>query len=782
MPQANLKSAKAVEQEEELEFPVIAEPGTSYELIGTLSAQELTALIAEKFPYFNAPIPQTLAAPTVNRGVTLYRVCYTIEVDNPDYPSQQIVSGLLMVPEPSEGEESPSERPLAIYNHGTLFNRVQTASKVVFRDEKGDWAVGSFETLLNVGLLADKGYAVIAADYVGYGVNTIQEGYGVKKPTSTAIVGFLEASRSVLAALGVQPSQLFMHGWSQGGANTQWGLQALERLQIPVTAAAAESPFNDFERTFEWWVTRTMQDPKQLLEPGPWVPLCVSILLDSYESWGGLSGLFDAIVKDAVIPAATSSTGVVISNPLGVTYREVLKRFAEFGDEVVIFGPPDVFSNDAWQVKVIRDGQEVWTTIPGFSGAEMLVDGALNQPVGVVRDFLEQLGADTPRNWTYRTPLKAWYGLADEALPPELVDPGMADAGGPEVTLVPVDGASHRQAFLNALVASKENPAGTDQNLIDWFQSFRKDAPTAPQLVLNGDSLEVVSEDFGLLPLLFLAEQQLGERPLHVQISRIRKDGSSEVIATIGGTSADDNQIQSLGDGRLLLQVGERLGFSLLSRDSGDLVASRTEIAADPNGRGFNVVVSTEPGQPQASLQLNLWATDAAFTPSVLDRIAAPQASADQALFQLEHGQLLSLKISSDCAFENRLGFVRLNRDSVTGLPEYTVGDQRIAIGSDAFRDQIESLLEPGFQHRQGGRRVEVVQWQIQHEGFYVPVLITPERDVFSITPGDTGPDEPSHLRLLGRNQIGFEDLKAFRSDWDWNDNTLEVTDLSWVA
>ncbi len=758
----------------------ITAPGTSYELIGSLTAQELTTLIAEQLPYYNFPIPQTLATPTISSGATFYRVCYTIDVNNPNYPRQQVVSGLLMVPDRVEGQEMPGKMPLALYSHGTLFNRDSTSSNVVFREPDGGWAVGSFQTLLTGALLADKGYSMIAADYVGFGVNNIQQAYAVKKPTTEAIVGFLEASRSVLSGLGIQPSQLFLTGQSQGGANTQWSLQALEALQIPVAAVAAETPFNEFEKSFRWWISRQMMDPKEPLDPGAWIPLCVGILLRSHESWEGLSGLFDAIVKDAVIPAAISSIGEVIRNPLDVTYREVIKRFAEFGDAVVRIGPPSVFSNDAWQVNVIRDGREVWTTTPGFTGAEMLVDGALDRPVGVVRQFLEEIKANSPRYWTYSTPLKAWYGLEDEALPPELVDPGLAEAGGPKVTLVPVDGASHDQAFLNALLASKDHPAGTDQNLIDWFQSFRKNAPTPPALVLNGDSLQVVSEDFGLLTVLLQATKQEGERPMHIEILRTRKDGRSEVIGSIGGTTAEASQLQSLGRESVLLQVGETLEFRLLSRSGDGRDSVSTEIRAVGDTGNFEVLLRTDDGSQPASLQFNVIADPVGTTPSALDQIAAPQASATDGLLQLREGQRVELSVSTDCAFENRLGFVRLNVDSVTGLPLGTVGDQKIAINSDLFREQIDFLLDPGFQIRQTGRTISSdLFWDVKQDGLFSPVLITQEGNVFCSGPADAADGDNPQMRLLGKNHLGFEDLKGVHSDYDWNDLSVHIVSVS---
>jgi pimeloyl-ACP methyl ester carboxylesterase len=110
---------------------------------------------------------------------------------------------------------------LAIYNHGALFSGDQCPSNVVTSSGEGadrKLTVGSPETLFNLALLADRGYAMLASDYVGFGASSIHQAYVVKLPTTAAIVGLLESSRSVLSALGVQPGQLFANGWSQGGA------------------------------------------------------------------------------------------------------------------------------------------------------------------------------------------------------------------------------------------------------------------------------------------------------------------------------------------------------------------------------------------------------------------------------------------------------------------------------------------------------------------------------------------------------------------------------------
>jgi pimeloyl-ACP methyl ester carboxylesterase len=756
-------------------MPITAS-GVSYEKIGTLSSSDLTSLFAEQFPAFNTPITQALIPPTLKRGASLYRVFYTIAITHPDLQSPQVVSGLLILPEllPKDSQND-AEIPLAIYNHGTLFGRQQSASDVLIKREDGGWAVGSPETLFNIGLLADQGYALIAPDYVGYGINSIDEAYGVKRPTTAAIVGLLEASRSVLSSLAVRPGQLFLNGWSQGGLNTQWAVQRLESLKIPVAAAAAQSPFNELEQTARWWLSREMADPRIPLDPGPWLPLCVGVLLKSYESWYGMQGLMDAVVKDEVIPEGTDLFGNIITNTEEVTYREIIRRFAQEGDKVVKFSPPSVFSNDRWQVNVIRDGQAIWTTIPGFAGADMLVNGVLDKPDGVVQEFLQRLKSDSPRYWAYRTPFKAWYGLKDEGLSPDLVAPGMAEKGGPNVTLVPVEGASHRQTFLNSLLASPTNPGGTTENLLDWFASFRKPAAVLPSLEVSANSFEVVSEDFGLLPVLITAKRQQGDRPMHIQILRMRQDGSSEVIGSIGGTSAAAGQLQSLGSERVLLQVGDKLDFQLLSRSGEDIEKSTIEITNRIEDGSYNVILRDAGSSKHASLQFSVLADSLNFTASKLEYVAAPQGGIKDGLLQLGQGQKLKLQIITDCAFQNRLGFVRLNQDPITGLPLGTVGDQNIAIDSALFREQINSLLDPGFQITQGGRRVSsALEWNVRKEGVYAPVLITQEGNVFCGAPGAIGNQQ---MRLLGQNVLGFEDLKASVSDFDWNDLIIRIID-----
>ena len=759
-----------------------AEPHVTYSTIGHLSAADLNDLAATKnsdgvslFDQFDG-LGYKLVFTPASRGVTLYRVCY--QIDTNLEIGRQTISGLVAIPDADNSDGTgPRELPLVIYDHGTVFNTDAVPSEVVVPLSAGPgqqiWRVKSGETFLNLCRLVDQGYVLIASDYIGQGISSIKEGYGVKGITSEAIVGLLEASRSVLDVLGVQATRLFVNGWSQGGLNTQWAVQRLETLGIPVAAAAAESPFNDLPSTFRWWVTRSMQNPIEANTPAPWLALTTALLISSYEYWHGMDGLLAAMIKDTVIPDRSIATDKVIGNPSQVTYREVLANFCADYKSIDILSLSNLF----WTVRILRNGIEQWTVIPAFTGSEMLVDGVLDQPkADVVNRFMLQLALDSPRDWLYKTPFKAWYGLSDEALPPELVSPGMADFGGSQVQLQPVSDASHRETFLNSLYATPLNPGGTDKNIADWFAPFLLAQHAVPQLLLSEGVLSVQCSDYSVLAVDFAVTQQSGDRPMYVQINRIRNDGSLEVVGAIAATSSFGGQIQSMGTDRILLQVGDRLSFQLLSRDGTSVDPSHNEIVADLDLGGYGVTIRPVSGSVDCSMKLNVSTEGLAKKSSDLDLIASPQGTTTDCLLQLKAKQKIGLQVSTDCAFSNRIGFIRLNLDPITGLPDGTVGTDNVFIGSPDFRVNIDSYLDSGFLYQKSGRfESTLLSWEIQLDGLYSPALITPMGDVFTFGAISDG----NHLRRIGQNQFGFEDLLAAQSDWDWNDVVIRIVGIS---
>jgi hypothetical protein len=156
----------------------LSSASVSHTFIGYFSANELNELASTSlFNSYKSTNSNLEFIPT-SRGVSLYRITYPINL----LSGLQMVSGLVVIPDelvndpPATVEEQPRQLPLAMYNHGTVFSQDEVPSQVLFQDINGKWRVGSGETLLDLCRLTDAGYALIAPDYIGLGINHLQEG------------------------------------------------------------------------------------------------------------------------------------------------------------------------------------------------------------------------------------------------------------------------------------------------------------------------------------------------------------------------------------------------------------------------------------------------------------------------------------------------------------------------------------------------------------------------------------------------------------------------------
>ena len=155
-------------------------------------------------------------------------------------------------------------------------------------------------------------------------------------------------------------------------------------------------------------------------------------------------------------------------------------------------------------------------------------------------------------------------------------------------------------------------------------------------------------------------------------------------------------------------------------------------------------------------------------------------------------GATLSFAVDSDASYRNRLGFVKVNGDTdpVTGqlLGSVTTADGRsIRPGEAGFQEAVRAaMLDPdgGVYHRRSGRPEDAVTLTLRDDqaGFYAPVLISETNHLFTFG-SNTAADGREHVRLLGSNAFGFEDMLASsRTDWDYNDLTVRLTDIKPVA
>ncbi len=398
-----------------------------------VSGGRLDALVAKAYPLFNKPMilpdfdPQSLGA---RADVDLHRLVTRTVV--PETGETLTVSGLLALPAGARGE-----LPVVSWQHGTILSFDQVPSTLLrLADpayETTD-AADSLETLFNVQRFAARGYAVVAADYVGKGPfrDGRGEGYAVKGVTVRTCLDMLATGVRALRSLGCRPGKLFLHGWSQGALNTQWLHQALRARSRPVAATAVASPFNDLNEAFRFWAgVQSFPLPRGTAAypalPG-WISLCMIIALGSYALQYRLDGLMQSAIRPEF-------------HALALKFRHDYKL-------------------DFARGKTFPTGAEL--LVPGF------FEGFTAAPNSA---FLRALAANRATYWAYDSPIRFDYGLADEAIHPAMVFPALA-AGGQAARGVAVAGASHRGTFLAGLYGEAATLDGA-QNLPDWFESIR---------------------------------------------------------------------------------------------------------------------------------------------------------------------------------------------------------------------------------------------------------------------------------------------------------------------
>ncbi|MCE1181476.1 MAG: hypothetical protein LWW81_04110 [Rhodocyclales bacterium] len=346
------------------------------------------------------------------------------------------VSGLLATP---SGLRGPL--PVVSWQHGTILSFDQVPSNLMrladphytLQDN-----VDSLETVFNLHRLAAQGYVVIAADYLGKGPyrDGRGEAYAVRAATVQCCLDVLDAGMSMLKPLDIRASTLLLNGWSQGAINTQWLGLELHRRGIRVDAVAAESPFNNLPDSLRYWCGNLKFAPSGA-QPYPalpaWLTPCLVILLGSYRTHYKLPDLFDTAI------------------------RPQYRAFAEA-----------YWHNYALNEQMQRD-------MP--TASEFLVEGFFERFTAQSNtNMLSHLAHNSTTYTQFEFPITFYYGAADEALPPQLVQMAVA-GGGPHIQGVQVQGASHRATFLSSMYGGGD-AMGHAKTVPEWFDSIRKSKRT----------------------------------------------------------------------------------------------------------------------------------------------------------------------------------------------------------------------------------------------------------------------------------------------------------------
>lgn len=325
-----------------------------YEHIGDYNTSYLKQVLTTELAAFETT-PMGITFPGPQNGVKLYRVIYKTVIPEKNNQTTE-ASGLIAVPDVNL---SGKTFPLLSWQHGTVYTRKEVPSQ----------PENSMETRLILANLGGNGYVVIGADYIGMGSSSESNSYMVRDSSIRACADMLEASKAVLADLGVRTDKLFLSGWSQGAYNTQIFHRYLEQQGVSVTAAAtASTPSSPWMLSTRWIYKPTKYDAQ-------WILGTVAQLLNSYERYYGLNGL----VAEALKPEYVQQARDFYDNKLG--WSDVAKSWP-------------MYSADFFK--------------PEFAAKIALGENA----------FAKLLLENQAYQWRSLTPSRYYWGDSDEAIAP----------------------------------------------------------------------------------------------------------------------------------------------------------------------------------------------------------------------------------------------------------------------------------------------------------------------------------------------------------------------------
>uniref|UniRef100_UPI0031378513 beta strand repeat-containing protein n=1 Tax=Synechococcus sp. UW140 TaxID=368503 RepID=UPI0031378513 len=255
----------------------------------------------------------------------------------------------------------------------------------------------------------------------------------------------------------------------------------------------------------------------------------------------------------------------------------------------------------------------------------------------------------------------------------------------------------------------------------------------------------------------------------------IYNNNTNENYGAIGATLGSGPS----GSQAIYLAAGNTIGFRY--RNGAGQVNSNPALSIISTTTGFSLGLDADLNGTYTDLMLDITSSITASSPANL-AMARKQLSSSDAILDLTSiaatGIQLTLDISTDCGMRNRFGFVKL--DPVTGSTYQVAGVSqndgavfRSAVLSQFIDPYINSGKTHGF-----NQSSQTITWDLTSSaaGYYAPVMITETGEVLTFG-ASTASDGRQHVKLLGDNTFGFEDLLASQgSDWDFNDTKIKVS------
>jgi hypothetical protein len=235
-----------------------------------------------------------------------------------------------------------------------------------------------------------------------------------------------------------------------------------------------------------------------------------------------------------------------------------------------------------------------------------------------------------------------------------------------------------------------------------------------------------------------------------------------------------------IGSQDIYLAAGTTINFRY--SDGAGQVNNKPALNISSTATGFSLGLDADRNGTNTDLMLDISSSIATSSPASL-AIARKQLGSSEAILDLTSiaatGIRLTLDISTDTVLQNRFGFVKI--DPITGTT-YQVAGVSQSDGA-AFRSAVLGAFIDPYQQNTGknhgtSQSRQSINWDLTttDAGYYAPVMITQGGEVFTFG-ASTASDGRQHVKLLGTNTFGFEDLLASQgSDWDFNDTKIKVS------
>lgn len=216
----------------------------SFNRTGTMTVVQTNQMITKAFGN---------TVPPTSQALDLYKISYRSR----DEKNRAVVlTGLIAFP------KGGAPKGLIVFNHGTIADRKMSPSRFTGK-------ANNSEAQTAVLAFASGGYAVVMPDYLGLGDHTGAHPYPLGAVNSLSAADIIAPARTIAKRLNINVgSQLYVSGYSEGGAVGMWLLRDLEKKSgagYEVTSAALGSGPYDLSGVTRKWILESPSSQEEFV-------------------------------------------------------------------------------------------------------------------------------------------------------------------------------------------------------------------------------------------------------------------------------------------------------------------------------------------------------------------------------------------------------------------------------------------------------------------------------------------------------------------------------------